>query len=142
MKNGVRTVRLRWLKPFVFKLSGVTHFLAHTRQADKIQKTIARDKPLPLSPSSLTQSHSLHLFFHLHDTSPLPPLPKAFPFPHPFPSSPFHSSPSLQIPSSPNPPFPYPLLPEQPTTTAARQSKLVKSTTKNPFPWRLQTPRN
>jgi len=142
MKNGVRTVGLRWLKPPQSSNFPESLISLRTRQADKIQKTRARDKPLPLSPSSLTQSHSLHLFFHLHDTSPLPPLLKAFPFPHPFPSSPFHSSPSLQIPSSPNPPFPYPLLPEQPTTTAARQSKLVKSTTKNPFPWRLQTPRN
>ncbi|KAJ6352427.1 hypothetical protein OIU76_001622 [Salix suchowensis] len=37
-----------------------------------------------LHPRNLTQSHSLHLYFHLHDTSPLPPDAEAFTFPHPF----------------------------------------------------------
>jgi len=118
----------RGCRSFVFKLS-----FAH--KTDTIAQIHSKRQA---SSSSLSHfpSRTLSLPFHFHDTSPLPPHPKTLTLSHPFPP--------LSLAS--NPPLTEPTISLSSPTKTVHQSKLSKSTTttttKNPFPWRLQTPRN
>ncbi|KAJ6408855.1 hypothetical protein OIU84_008535 [Salix udensis] len=82
---------------------------------------------LPVSSSTSIFQVSRNLTLPVSSSTSMIPLlslhtPKAFTFPHPFPSSPFHSSPSLQIPSpqTHHPCFPISTLPAKTKTPVLR----------------------
>jgi hypothetical protein len=119
----------RGCRSFVFKLS-------FARKTDTIAQIHSKRQASSSSPSHFP-SRTLSLPFHFHDTSPLPPHSKTLTLSHPFPP--------LSLAS--NPPLTEPTISLSSPTKTVHQSKLSKSTTtttttKNPFPWRLQTPRN
>ena len=116
----------RGCRSFVFKLS-------FARKTDTIAQIHSKRQASSSSPSHFP-SRTLSLPFHFHDTSPLPPHPKTLTLSHPFPP--------LSLAS--NPPLTEPTISLSSPTKTVHQSKLSKSTTttKNPFPWPLQTPRN